>query len=266
MICLVGVAAGAGVAWAAGDWSAAKSKAAEFKDKQQSLNKLTPEETRTIVTAVCEADEDARKDAGRDASDRVSREVNDKKSELGKVKDDANQLLDDVISDDNLKDNHDEAKSLKDDVQHRWEIIGRMTSSLRGANHPVVAFMIKQGQEAHADREEHCDAHEITLPSGLRVDCLMATGETCMVIELKPDNSRAISNGVKKAGGYAKELNDELKSPGDSAVIKRLIDIKSDFAKCKTFEAQVDCYKLCPDINDDNEFQETRADWKRDCS
>jgi hypothetical protein len=45
-----------------------------------------------------------------------------------------------------------------------------------------------------------------------------------------------------------------------------LIDKKGDFAKCKNFEGRVDCYKLCPDINEDNEFREIRVDWKKDCS
>lgn len=113
-------AMGIGVAWANGDWSAARSKADEFKSRQQDLRKLDPEETRRVVTAICEADEDARKDAGRDASDRVAREVNDKMSDLERVKNDANKLLDDVISDDNLKDNRDDAKRLKEDVSTRW--------------------------------------------------------------------------------------------------------------------------------------------------
>jgi polyhydroxyalkanoate synthesis regulator phasin len=149
------------------------SKAAEFKDRHQDVGKLTPEETRKIVSAICDADGDARKDVGRDASDRVSRELSDKESELERIKNDATKLLDDVISDDNLKDNQDDAKSLKDDVQRRWESIERMTQSLRGANHPVVAFMLQNG----------CDAKEVTLDDG-RVDCLMASGETCLVIEL----------------------------------------------------------------------------------
>ena len=53
------------VAWASGDWTSAKSAADDMKTKQQELRKLTPEETRGIVTAICEADEDARSDASK---------------------------------------------------------------------------------------------------------------------------------------------------------------------------------------------------------
>ena len=264
VLAMVAVAAGLGVAWAAGDWSAARSKADEFKSRQQDLRKLDPEETRRVVTAICEADEEARKDAGRDASERVAREVNDKMSDLERVRNDANKLLDDVIGDDSLKDNRDDAKRLKEDVSVRWDSIERMSRSLRGANHPVVAYMLAQGSQAHADRQRDCDASEVTLDSG-RADCVMATGETCTVIEFKPQNSRAVSNGVDQYRRYVRDLNEQLKKP-DSDVIKRLIGKKSDFAKCKSFEGRVDCYRLCPEVNEDNEFREVRADWRKDCS
>jgi hypothetical protein len=48
-------------------------------------------------------------------------------------------------------------------------------------------------------------------------------------------------------------------------MIKKLVDKRSDFAKCKKFEPRVDCYKLCPEINDENDFRDTRADWSTGC-
>ncbi|MDQ3363940.1 MAG: hypothetical protein M3680_00710 [Myxococcota bacterium] len=139
-----------------------------------------------------------------------------------------------------------------------------MTRNLRGSNHPVVSFMLDQGNRAHADRQNGCDAKEIVLSSG-RLDCAMAPGETCLVIELKPDNSRAIAKGVSQYRGYVSELNEELKKPG-SSTIKKLIDADSDFAKCKRFEGRIDCYKLCPTVNDDGEYSEPSAGWRKDCS
>jgi hypothetical protein len=260
----MGVLAGLGIAWASGDWSSARSKVDEFKSRHQDLRKLEPEETRRIVTAICEAEEEARRDSGRDISDRVARNVNDKLSDLQRIRDDANKLLDDVIGDDNLKDNRDDATRLKEEVGTRWDSIDRMSRSLRGANHPVVAFMLDQGQQEHKNRQRDCHASEVTLPSG-RADCLMATGETCLVIEIKPNNSRAITKGKDQVRDYARDLNDELKKT-ESDVIKNLIRTKSDFANCKKFEPRIDCYRLCPSINDDNEFREIRADWSTGCS
>jgi len=74
------------------------------------------------------------------------------------------------------------------------------------------------------------------------------------VIEFKPENSRAVSAGANQARGYATELNNELKNK-DSSVIE----------KCKKFTYRVDCYRLCPKIDENRDFQEAHPDWKRDC-
>jgi len=260
------VAAGVAVAWASGDWSSARSAAEDMKSRQQELRKLTPEETRQIVTAICEADEDARESAGKSAAERVASDVNSKYEDLRHARDSAYRLLDDVIADDNLKDKRDEAKQLREEVGKRWDSITMMAErAMKGANHPLVSFLIKEGQDAHKDKQHDCDASEFTLDSGKRVDCIMASGETCLVIEFKPENSRAISSGVNQARGYAAELNDELKKT-ESSVIKKLIGIKSDFGKCKQFVYRVDCYKLCPSVDESGEFREAHPDWKKDCS
>ncbi len=260
------VAASAMVAWASGDWSSAKSAADDMKTKQQELRKLTPEETRGIVTAICEADEDARSDAGKQAAERVASDVNSKYEDLRHARDYAYRLLDDVIADDNLKDKRDEAKQVREEVSKRWDSITNMAErAMKGANQPLVSFLIKEGQDAHKDKQSGCNASEFTLDSGKRVDCIMASGETCLVIEFKPENSRAVSAGANQARGYATELNNELKNK-DSSVIKKLINIKSDFEKCKQFTYRVDCYRLCPKIDENDDFQEAHPDWKRDCT
>jgi hypothetical protein len=70
---IIATAACVGVAWAAsGDWSAAQGKVEEMKRKQMELRRLTAEEIRGVVTAVCNADEDERRDVGRQAADRVA--------------------------------------------------------------------------------------------------------------------------------------------------------------------------------------------------
>jgi len=267
IVSLMVVAAVAGIAWASsGDWSAARSKVDELKAKQMELRKVTPEETRKIVTAICEAEEDDRRKVGEDAAERVARTVNSQLGDLRSVRDQSYRLLDDVIGDENVKDRHGEAKELKDDVSKRWDSIEKMAErAMRGANHPLVSFMIRQGIEAHKDQQGSCDASEFVLDSGKRVDCLMATGQSCLIIELKPSGSKAVRNGRDQVRGYAKELNDELKNK-EPKVIQRLIGIKSDFARCKSWEYRVDCYTLCPTVEEDGSFREPRVDWRKDCS
>ncbi len=245
---------------AEGDWSGARDREGRFKSEYESLRRLTPEETRRVVTSICEADEDERASVASDVHDRVASLIARKFEELERIKDEALRRLDDVIADDKLKDRRDEARSLREDVQRRWETIDKMTRSIRGKNHPVVRYTIEEGMRAHRDRcgsSSYCDVYEYSLPSG-RADCLQAS--SCLVIELKPDNEKSIRRGDTQARGYVAELNN------NPEIRKKLIERKPDFARCQTFRARVDCYRLCPDIDPDtNEMRSTYASWRTDC-
>lgn len=256
-----GVLTAGGVALAA-DWSDAADKAAEFKAEQESLKGLTPDEVRRIVTAICEAEEDDRKAIADEVKERVRSTIDREYAELSALRDTAVRALEEVAADESQSEHHGAAAALMEDVKTRWEIVERMTVGLRGANHPVVAWMLEQGQLEHRARQDKCDVSEFTLRSGKRVDCLMASG--CLVIELKPNNSRALTRGRGQASQYAAELNNEL-TIKDSAYIKSLVDKKADFAKCEKFNDQVDCYKLCPDIDGAGEFRAVSVDWDDDC-
>jgi len=74
-------------------------------------------------------------------------------SNLERKRDDAYKKLDAVLADPKLKSRHNKAKSLRKETKRYWESITKMTKSVRGANHPVVAFMLREGQKAHSDRQ-----------------------------------------------------------------------------------------------------------------
>ena len=72
----------------------------------------------------------------------------------------------------------------------------------------LVAYMRKMGQDSHKDYQEHsgkCTVAEFETGAG-PADCLWA--EKCYVIELKPNNSRAVGKGKSQASNYAKALDD----------------------------------------------------------
>ena len=259
-----------GIAWAKGDWSAAQSKAEDLKRKQMDLRKLVPDEIRRVVTAVCEADEDERRNVGKDVADRVADKVKSELSNLEHVRDDAYRTIDDVLADQDLKSNHDSAKRLRDEIADRWKSIERMAqNAMRGGNHPIVSFMALKGIEEHQNYQRNsrnCHAYEVETGSR-RADCLRADGDACYVIELKPKNSRAISNGTRQARDSADDLNKELAKmmKGEGArVMQDLISKRSDFGKCKRFEPRLKCYTLCPEVNDEGEYREGSARWD-DC-
>jgi hypothetical protein len=244
-------------AFASGDWSGAERKYEEFKREQEDFKKLQPGETRKIVTAICEAEEADRKSAASEAKSRVESTINDKNSRLRSLRDEAERMLREVQADESLKDYHGKAKEYEEDVNRRWG----SAQSLKGVNHPVTAYMVEQGQKEHENYQKnssYCHVYEFAMNSG-RADCLIAAGSTCYVVELKPDNSRAISRGRGQAADYAEELNK------NSDTQKKLINKDSRFSACTRYEARVDCYKLCPEIDDDNNMKSTYPVWRSRC-
>jgi len=247
-------------AHAGGDWSSAKRAADDFKKEYEDLKKLTPNETRSIVTAICNSMEKLRKKTSESASRRVQSKINSEFGQLKSKKEYAIKKLNEVIKDDKLKQYHSKAKDRRKEVKKLWKSIKKMTKSLRGANHPVVNYMLKQGQKAHESRQNsssYCTVKEFKLAGG-RADCIYAS--RCMVIELKPDNSRAISKGRGQARRYQSALNEK-----NGADLKKLIKKNSSFKSCKRFDRRVDCYKLCPRIDSDNKYISVYASWRTGC-
>jgi hypothetical protein len=251
----------AALAFAAADWSAAERKFEELRRKHEQLRGLTPDETRKIVAAVCEAEEEDRQSVARDASQRVRDKIEGEYENLEEIKGDTLELLDAVLADSAQKDRHSKAREHRGKVTEWWTSIEKMTRSLRGANHPVVAFMLKEGQSAHKSRQSsssYCDVSAFRMDSG-EADCLKISGSRCLVIELKPRNAKSLERGLDQAKRYARELN------GKGKAFEALVKKDGDFAKCTSFEYRVDCYTLCPDIDAGGEFRSTRPDWDEGC-
>jgi hypothetical protein len=121
--------------------------------------------------------------------------------------------------------------------------------------------MLDQGNKAHAAYQKtpgNCDVSEFALDDG-RADCIVANTPVCTVIELKPDNRRAITIGNQQGGRYARELN--TRGPA----FKKLVKQDSAFADCKSFTSRVHCYTLCPEIDEHGEFVEASPSWRANC-
>src|SRR5690606_10361740 len=86
-IVIASIMLGAGaIAYAAADWRSTERKVDDFKKEHEQLRKLTPEETRKIVTAICDAEEADRQSVARDASKRAKDTIASKFSGLEKRK------------------------------------------------------------------------------------------------------------------------------------------------------------------------------------
>jgi hypothetical protein len=143
-------------------------------------------------------------------------------------------------------------------VEEKWKSIDKMYDVLRGSNHPVVSFMLDKGNEEDAYRKGRCTASQVDTGKGF-ADCVGYDGDDCLIVEFKPNNSSAISKGL----GQLQDYKEGLESNADRR--QELNNKSSRFSTCKTFQTRVDCYTLCPAIDDDGNFRSTSAVWSTDC-
>jgi hypothetical protein len=242
-----------GVAWAAGNWSDAKRKADDFKRQADEVKRLAPEETRKIVAAMCSADDDGRKSAGESAAASARSRVGDKWNALERIKREALDDLRAVQSGD--KDHRSEASSLESEVKSRWDRLDDSTRGVRTGSQPVIEYVMSHGDSARRDRSSRCTAKDVAIGSE-RAECITVSSDTCTVIALTSDSSRAIDRGRDRARRAASRLEEELKKPSSDAM-KQL--------KCKRVESRVDCFKVCPDIDDDSRVRDGSARWRERC-
>jgi hypothetical protein len=86
---------------------------------------------------------------------------------------------------------------------------------LQGANNPKIRTKLEWGNKRHADLQsglgcafkevgiEYC-SNAIRPGSGCRADCLVISGSTCRVVEIKPDSSGGKSEGPAQVDAYMK--------------------------------------------------------------
>jgi hypothetical protein len=86
---------------------------------------------------------------------------------------------------------------------------------LQGANNPKIRAKLEWGNKRHADLQSSigCAFKEVNIDycsnairpgSGCRADCLVISGSTCRVVEIKPDSSGGKSEGPSQVEAYMK--------------------------------------------------------------
>jgi len=242
----------------ADDYDDAKKISEDFLDRYEKMRSLKKDEVTLLVKTICDADFDDIGSVSSDISSRVKDDVNDKYDKLASLHDQAIKALNKILGNDDFKDKQSDAEDYKKRVEERWDRIERMYSDgIRGGNHPVVAFMIKMGQDAHPEYESHseyCTEHEVETAEG-PADCVYAS--KCWVVELKPNNDRAVDKGRTQAKKYAEALNKD-----EGGKFSDLVKKNDAFNSCKgKFEAKVATYVACPEVDDEGNFKSTSYGW-----
>jgi len=77
------------------------------------------------------------------------------------------------------------------------------------------------------------------------------------VIEVKPNNSRAVAAGRDQGQRYAEALNADK-----DGRFTELMKSKGDFESCKgKFEAKVATYVSCPEIDEEGNYKSESYGW-----
>jgi len=240
----------AGSTSAADKFYDAERSAKDFLYYYEDFMKLERSELRDLVTAIFEAEEEERRSIASDVSSRVRDKVRYEYDKMDRRRVEALSLLESVMKDEAFKDKHDAARDLKRQVEEKAVTMDRMYDKVRGSNHPVVAFMIETGKEAHTQRQGRCTVAEFDTGDG-RADCI----NPCEIVEFKPDNSRARNHGN---GQLSKYYNAILSNPSKR---EELNNRHSDFKKCEKFEKRMECYTLRPEIDDEGNYRSTSVSW-----
>jgi hypothetical protein len=105
-------------------------------------------------------------------------------------------------------------RQVLDGLNKNIETMEKMKNyELQGANNPKIRAKLEWGNKRHADLQsslgcafkeltiEHC-SNAIRPGSGCRADCLVISGSTCRVVEIKPDSSGGKSEGPAQVDAY----------------------------------------------------------------
>jgi hypothetical protein len=232
------------------DFDDAKEKAEKFSHKYEEVRSLQEHELEVIEKILCFSDgsQDDYDRVSQEAKERLRDDVREQFQDFKEFHDEAVDALAKAEKNPDLKDKQSEINKLTERTEDVWVRVQKIYGDeIRGGNSPVFAFMRKMGQEAHSEYQNHdskCTAKEVESGNG-PADCVWA--EKCYVIEIKPNNDRAISKGRGQAKGYAEGLN---KNDGDNSYFADLVKKNSDFKSCKgKLEPKVVTYVGCPNID-----------------
>jgi hypothetical protein len=236
----------------------AERSAKDLLYSYEDFKKLEKSEIEALVNAICEADEDERRSVSSDIASRAREKVRSEYDKTERRMNEAIGMLKAVIADPRFESKRSDAERLKSEVEEKWKSIDRMWDLLRGSNHPVVSFMLDKGNEEDSYRKGRCTASQVDTGNGY-ADCVGYDGNACLIIEFKPNNSRAISKGLRQLRDYKQGLENNQSKRQD------LNNKSSSFATCSSFETRVDCYTICPQIDSDGNFRSTSTEWATSC-
>lgn len=228
----------------------AERAAKDVLNYYEDFRKLDLELTKRLVVAIAEANEEEQERIGARATGEAKYRIDSEFSKVEKRKDEALRLLGDVRNNTEFRGKFSDVDRLIREVNDKFEKISKMPDNID----PVNNYIGKAGLEMEKARKDGCTATEFETGKG-KLDCIRVSG--CFIIEFKPDNPRAVREGMDKVRGYRTALlNDANKDKR-----RALNAINSDFEKCQDFSLIVEAYRLGTEIKDDGSVEVSSASW-----
>nr|HEX4318338.1 hypothetical protein [Kofleriaceae bacterium] len=246
------LAAAGGAAWAG--WSDLRKKADDAKSKADDIRKTVPEDMKKVVAAMCQAGDDSRRSDGDSEASRARDHVRD---QLDKFHRATREAIDGLkpIANDSEDANHSNANDLISELEHRRDAIDDQTRAIADGRPPVIDYIMRQSESARGSHASSCSSREVSLDGGT-VPCIVMDSDTCTVVEVAFDNDRSIDKARERAGRERSWIEHEIQRESPP----------SSVANCKKVQTRVDCYKVCPDIDNDGTFREVSPSWRDRCS
>ena len=224
------------------------------------LRELTQQDRDEIRTTFCTAGYYEMERQVDDVADRWATTIS---SAYGTTLGQSDRLMD-RANDDKLK-NFKGAAQVREGIKANRANLEKLRDyDLKGRNDPYIRTRLEYGIKMHDDREasvcssgykeffidkKYCD-NAIRDDSNCRADCVVPASK-CMVIEIKPDNERAKTEGRAQADAYAAGLRNWYLA--DKATLfeafPKLQQCEKD-GKDLDVGADLDLYSFCPSESD----------------
>lgn len=168
-----------------------------------------------IRKAMCEAGEYEVAQKVNEVADKWARDV---ASALGTLTGQGDRLVERANADKLKK--YKGSAEVRGNVAKQIETLQKLKSyEMLGANNPKVKARLEWGNKRHDELQgsigcqykeakvEHCN-NAIRPGSGCRADCVVVSGSTCRVVEIKPDSSKGKEEGRPQVQAYTKGFRD----------------------------------------------------------
>jgi len=220
-------------------------------------------DTAAMRAAFCEADEspgDVEWEAYRGVIDTIADRMRDRiKPRWDELRARANGLVSRLIILENSGDDEakESAEKLKQQLQQTVVSVETfLAGEALGATNPRIRARMELGKNEHkriqADSGK-CNASELTFGS-TRVDCVRVDGNTCYVVEIKPNNDAAkkkgrgqIADGIKAINSALSGMKNKVDLTDGLEVFRACFDEQREAAK---LDEELRVYEYCPPVNE----------------